>query len=113
LELVALSNEVIGWLRRYFRRLEINEETLALDLIHKIGPDGHFVDTKHTLSHVREDWCPTLFDRMDYQRWSARGAMTFQQRACQKVKEILAQHRAEPLPGNVVDSIEEIVRRRV
>ena len=108
LELVAFCDEVIGWLRRYFRRLEISEETLALDLIHQVGPDGHFIEAKHTLRHVREDWRPSLFDRLDFHRWADQGSTTLQQRANKKVKEILASHRAEPLPTDTVELINVI-----
>ena len=110
LEFLAFCDEVIGWLRRYFRKLEISEETLVLDLIHEIGPDGHFVDTVHTVRHVREDWVPTLFDRYDYRRWAAQGATALQQRANQKVREIIESHQAAPLPKSVVESVEAIVQ---
>ena len=58
LELVAFCAETIGWLRTYLRPLEINEETLALDLIHEVGPDGNFLDCEHTLRHVRAPGAP-------------------------------------------------------
>ena len=109
MELVAFCDEVIGWLRRYFRKLEINEETLALDLIHKVAPDQHFLESSHTLHHVREDWMPTLFDRHDYHRWAARESTTLQARANQKVKEIIMNHRAEPLPRELVEKLEAVV----
>ncbi len=111
LEFLCFCNEVVGWLRQYFRKLEVSEETLALDLIHEIGPDGHFVDTKHTLQHFREDWVPTLFDRHDYRRWAAQGATTLQQRANLKVREIIESRRAEPLPQEIAQALEEIVNR--
>ncbi len=112
LELVAFCDEVIGWLRRYLRKLEISEETLALDLIHEIGPDGHFVETQHTLRHVREDWCPTLFDRQNYYRWADDGATTLQQRANLKVRRIIEDHRAERLPEGVIRKIKAIIGDR-
>ena len=111
LEFLCFCNEVIGWLRQYFRKLEVSEETLALDLIHEIGPDGHFVDTKHTLQHFREDWVPTLFDRHDYRRWAAQGATTLQKRANLKVREIIESRRAEPLSQDIVQTLEEIIKR--
>jgi trimethylamine--corrinoid protein Co-methyltransferase len=111
LEFLCFCNEVIGWLRQYFRKLEVSEETLALDLIHEIGPDGHFVDTKHTLQHFREDWVPTLFDRHDYRRWAAQGATTLQQRANLKVREIIESRRAEPLSEEIIQTLEEIINR--
>jgi trimethylamine--corrinoid protein Co-methyltransferase len=111
LEFLAFCDEVIGWLRRYFRKLEISEETLALDLIHEVGPDGHFIDRPHTARHVREDWVPSLFDRLDCHRWSAQGATTLRQRANRKVREIIESHRAEPLPISIRESIESVIDR--
>jgi trimethylamine--corrinoid protein Co-methyltransferase len=107
LEFLYFNNEIIGWLKQYLRELEINEETLALDLIHKIGPDGNFLETEHTYKHVREDWRPALLDRLDYQRWADRGNKTLQERAKEKVKEIIKSHRADPLPVDVVRKLND------
>jgi trimethylamine--corrinoid protein Co-methyltransferase len=109
LELVLFCDEIIGWLRRYLRKLDISEETLALDLIHEVGPDGHFLETEHTLRHVREDWLPTVSDRFAYHRWAAEGATTLQQRANQAVREVIGNHRAAPLPRDVVKRINAVI----
>ncbi len=108
LELVYFCNEIIGWLRRYLQKIEISEETLALDLIHEIGPDGHFLETDHTFKHVREDWTPSLVDRLDYSRWADQGSKTLHERANEAVKEIIANHHAEPLPEDVVRRLNAI-----
>jgi len=109
LELVVFCDEMVGWLRRYLRKLDISEETLALDLIHEVGPDGHFLETKHTLRHVREDWLPTVSDRFAYHRWAAEGATTLQQRANHKVREVIGNHRAAPLPKDAVKRINAVI----
>jgi trimethylamine--corrinoid protein Co-methyltransferase len=107
-ELLVYGNEIIGWLKRYLRPPEINEETLALDLIHEAGHDGRFLESKHTLDHVRNDWQPTVFDRFDFHRWAERGSTTLQERANQKVREILENHRPEPLPDHLIETLETI-----
>jgi trimethylamine--corrinoid protein Co-methyltransferase len=109
LELVLFCSEIIGWLRRYLRTLEISEETLALDLIHEVGADGHFLDKGHTLRHVRDAWLPTVLDRSDYRRWAAGGATTLQQRANQNVREIIENHQAELLPRDVIETINALI----
>jgi trimethylamine--corrinoid protein Co-methyltransferase len=109
LELVAFCDDVIGWMRRYMCRLEISEETLALGLIHEVGPDGHFLEAQHTLRHLREDWRPRLFDRMSFHRWLGEGAKTLEQRANQMVREIIAEHRAEPLPPEVAGRLDDAI----
>jgi trimethylamine---corrinoid protein Co-methyltransferase len=111
MELIVLCDELVGWLRQYLCKLEISEETLALDLIHAIGPDGSYVESRHTLEHVRETWAPRLLDRRNYQRWAADGETTLYQRANQRAKEIVASHRAERLPQDVVAGLEAIVAR--
>lgn len=105
LEFVVFNNDLIGWLMRYLRKMEINAETLALDLIHEVGPDGSFLDEDHTFNHVREEWQPALFDRLDYHRWADQGGRTMKERANVKVREILADHRAEPLPDDIIQKL--------
>ena len=109
LELVAFCDEVIEWIKRYWRPLEISDETLALDVIHATGPDGHFLETEHTLRHVRDPWTPSLFDRNDFETWTKRGSSTLQERANQQVKEIIKTHRAEPLPTHVQAKIDDML----
>jgi trimethylamine--corrinoid protein Co-methyltransferase len=109
LELLAFCDEMIGWLRRYLRRPEISEETLALDVICGAVPDGHFLDTEHTLRHVRSTWLPSLFDRRPYHRWAEAGAQTTQQRAACRAREIIRDYRAEPLEAGVAEELSRIV----
>ena len=109
LELVALADEVIGWLRAYLRQLEITTDTLAPDLIRQVGPDSTFLDTEHTLRHVHRTWRPALFDRNTYDRWSAKGALDLQTRAQRKIQDILAHHRAEPLDPATAEALATIV----
>jgi len=112
LELVVFCNEVIEWIKRYWQPFEITEESLALDLIHETGPDGYFLETDHTLRHVRDTWVPALFDRSDYETWSSNGSLTLQQKANQKVLEIIRTHRAEPLLRQVIEKLDDIVARQ-
>ncbi len=112
LELVAFSDELIEWIKRYWQPIEISKETIALDLIHATGPDGHFLESDHTLNHFRELWTPSLLDRLDFETWSARGSLTLQQRANQKVLDIIASHRAQSLPENVGAKLTDIIAHK-
>ncbi len=109
MELIVFSDEVIGWLRQYLRRLEISRESLALDVIRQAVPDGHFLDSEHTLRHVRETWPPALFDRRPYHRWAEAGALTAQQRAASRANEIARDYRVECLDASVIDRLNRIV----
>jgi trimethylamine--corrinoid protein Co-methyltransferase len=67
------------------------------------------LEAEHTLRHVREDWFPTVSDRFAHHRWAAEGATTLQQRANRKAREIVNDHRAEPLSKDVVKRINAII----
>jgi len=62
-ESFILANEIIGMVKHIMKGIEINEETLALDLIDKIGPGGNYLSEEHTLKHFRSFWEPLVFDR--------------------------------------------------
>jgi len=89
----------------------VNDESLALDVIAELGPDGDFLNTPHTLKHFRERWYPNLFERMSYQSWLSKGGKDLAERAKEKIDAILAEHTPEPLPAKTRERLREIVLR--
>jgi trimethylamine--corrinoid protein Co-methyltransferase len=108
---LVICDEILGWLEHFVRGVEITEETLALDLIEEVGPDGQFLDSEHTREHFRERWYPSLFERHNYDDWQDRGGKTLGQRAAERVDIILAEHKPEPLPEDVARVVHAIVER--
>jgi trimethylamine---corrinoid protein Co-methyltransferase len=109
IEQVVICDELIAYTKHFMRGLEINDQTLALDLIDQIGPDGDFLSSEHTLQHYRNDWYPKLFDRSNYDTWKRRGGKTLRERAREKALKILETHQPEPLPADVQEKIDAIV----
>jgi len=108
---LVICDEILGWIEHFVRGVEINDETLALDLIDEVGPDGQFLDSDHTLKHFRGRWYPQLFDRDNYDGWLSRGGKTLAERAAERVEAILAKHQPEPLPEDVAKAVHAIVER--
>jgi trimethylamine---corrinoid protein Co-methyltransferase len=111
IEQVVICDELIAYTKHFMRSLEINEETLALDLIDQIGPDGDFLSSEHTLEHYREDWYPKLFDRSQYDIWKRKGSKTLRERARDKALKLIETHRPEPLPADVQKKVDAIVEQ--
>jgi len=109
LEQIVICDELIAYTKQFMKGLEIDEETLALDLIDEIGPHGDFMGSDHTRTHYRKDWYPKLFDRKPYDDWSRSGGKTLRQRAQEKALKILATQKPEPLPADVLAEIDRIV----
>lgn len=108
---LVICNEMVRWIEHLFAPVEINDETLALDLIDEMGPEGQFLDTNHTMKHFRERWYPDVFERGNYEQWQARGSKTLAERASERVTKILQEHQPELLPKDVARDVHAIVER--
>jgi len=109
LQMLAVCDELAGWVRRFQRGIEVNEETLALATIEELGPEGDFLSSEHTVRHFRENWMPALFDRRHFEGWAAAGARSLGERARERVEQLLAAHRPAPLSAETRRSIEAIL----
>jgi len=108
---LAICNEIISWLEAFMKEVEINDDTLALDLIDEVGPDGQYLDNPHTMKHFRERWYPKLFDRSNYDGWQKKGGNSLGERAAVQVETILAEHKPEPLPADIAKAVHAVVER--
>jgi trimethylamine--corrinoid protein Co-methyltransferase len=111
LQLQVIANDTIGWLRAATAGVVVDDETLALDVIDELGPTGDYMSHDHTLRHFREPYYSQLADKGTYSQWVDRGATTMEERAANRVTEILDSHRPEPLPAAVQQKIRRIVER--
>ena len=110
LELLLISDEVIGKARRMLKGIETDEEQLGVDAIKRVGPGGNFLGDEHTAKHFRENWRPDLTDYQSFENWSGAGSSTMLERARQKLARILQQHQPEPVLEDVNNKIKEILR---
>jgi trimethylamine--corrinoid protein Co-methyltransferase len=102
LELVTICDEIISMIAYILNGIEVTDETLAVDVIGKVGPGGHYLAQKHTLKFFKkEHWIPTLLDRQTRSKWVKNGSKDLLQRAKEKTKEILATHIPNPLPSDI------------
>jgi trimethylamine--corrinoid protein Co-methyltransferase len=109
-EQLVLDETLLVLVERCLRGFVVDEDTLALDLIHDVGPGGAFFATDHTLAHFRNELLiPDLVDRQAREAWQAEGAPDMHARARERVLDILEDHRPVPLADYVVAQLDEIV----
>jgi trimethylamine--corrinoid protein Co-methyltransferase len=111
---LVMADEIIGYTKRIMRSIEINDETLAVDLLAKVGPGigGSFLTEEHTYKHFKqEQWAPTICDRGNWHSWEKQGRKRYSERLTDKVREILETHKPDPLPDTVVKKIKAIVKK--
>lgn len=67
-EKLLLDEDLGGMARRISRGIEVNPQSLALDVIAEVGPGKDFLSTSHTLYHFRKEmFRPGLSDRHPFQ----------------------------------------------
>ncbi len=111
-EMLVASDEFIAMAKHFVKGVEVSPETLAVDVIDKVGPGGNFVAEMHTKTHFREvEWFPGLMNRQNRSDWELSGSKTMSQKVNERVKEILSTHQVPPLPDGVEKTIEKIFKK--
>jgi trimethylamine---corrinoid protein Co-methyltransferase len=108
-EMIVLTDELITLTDNLMKGIEINPDTLMLDEIHNVGPGGHFLNTNQTMNRFKDFWYPGLIDRSIRPTWLDEGATTLGQRLNTRVKEILKEHRPQPLDAGKKRAVQEIL----
>jgi trimethylamine--corrinoid protein Co-methyltransferase len=73
--------------------MDVNDETLAMEAIRKVGPGGHFLGQKHTRDHMRTSLVRGVTHELDAQR-KYRDPHEV---ARERVRWIIENHKPEPL----------------
>jgi len=112
MEMAVICDDVLGNVLRIIKGTEVNEETLAIEVIKQIGPEGNFLGHKHTLKHIRDELhIPEIFDRKPETAWVKAGSKPIHQVAKEKAKKILKEHFPQPLPRDIQVKLSQIVRQ--
>jgi trimethylamine--corrinoid protein Co-methyltransferase len=111
-EQYVIDNEICGMVARALGGLAFSDETMALGLIDKVGPGGHFLGERHTLNHLRsEHFLPELADRDSRASWERKGSRSVVEKARARARQILNTHQTTPLPEGVDRELRQIVAR--
>jgi trimethylamine--corrinoid protein Co-methyltransferase len=111
-EELVMDDEVCRAVWKAVQGIEVNDETLAVDVINKVGSSGHFLAEKHTLKHFKDVlFFPQLTDRQSYDAWKKTGGKSMIKRARERAEEILRDHWPTPLDKDAQKEISEIIGR--
>ena len=108
-EQYVIDDEINGMILRIVKGIEVNEDTMALDLIKSVGPGGVFCSQKHTVNHLRSElFFSKVSDRLPTRdEWLSKGGKDTRERARDIAKEILRKHQPVPIPADVDKQIRE------
>ena len=108
---MVICDEIVSWIRTAIAPIDVSDDALALDDVDRLGVEGSFLETDHTLDRYRERWYPSVLERGTVESWSAAGSTTLAQRASERVDALLAAHQPTPLEPDVAAAIRAVVER--
>lgn len=107
---LVLVDEIIGMAARVMRGVQVNVETIMLDLIERVGPGGTFINQVESASLCRaEAWVPSVLDRNPYSIWEKKGSKSTEALSQEKLQKILGAHQVLPLPDGAAEKFETIL----
>ena len=87
------------------------DEVLAT--MREVPPGGHFLGTAHTLANFQTAFSmPEMMNSDNYEQWLAEGALSAEERAVAKCRQMLDDYEEPALPDDVAAELEDFVARR-
>ncbi len=111
LQELIMDAEIFSIIAKTSQGIEVNDETLAVDLIKKVGPGGNYLADKHTRRHMRDIWQPVVYDRKPYGQWEDSGRRGAFEEATDLARWVIENHEVKPLDGAVKKEFAAIIRR--
>ncbi|MEM7207583.1 MAG: trimethylamine methyltransferase family protein [Pseudomonadota bacterium] len=109
-ESYVIDNDMIGSMLRGVRGIEVNDETLATDVIETVvNGEGHYLGHDQTLARMEKDYYyPDNADRQSPSDWKDAGSLDARDRARNKAREVLQTH----FPNHIDAATDDKIRQR-
>lgn len=109
---LVMDNEIARMVKYILRGIPTNDETLMVDEIIEVGSEEDFLSRMSTLKLMRAHQSKAgLIDRRVREEWDMDGGTDLYTRCNAKAKELVADHKVEELPSEVVEQIRAIVAK--
>ncbi len=105
---MLMDCEIFSIIHKMMQGIVVDDETLALEAIHAVGPGGNFLSQKHTRKHMREVYLPRYMDRRPYNAWEEKqdGAQDW---ALAEARRLLAEHQPKALDPQLDKELQRII----
>ena len=112
-EKLVIDDTICGTALRLIRGIDVNDQSLAIDAIRRVGVGGHYLADKHTTEWLKKElFFPSdLVDRQNRNIWKKLGSKDTLQRAKEITQRILRDHKVEPLPPDIEKNLDDVARK--
>jgi len=109
---LVIDHEICGMAYRLLNGLRVDEETLAFDLIKKVGPGGTYFLEQHTREWLwKGQYLPSeIIDRKTMPQWRRGGSKDVVERSREYLESVLAEHEPTPMDPDIKKDLDNVVR---
>jgi trimethylamine--corrinoid protein Co-methyltransferase len=106
--LLLLDDDICGAALRTARGIEVNHESLALDVIKQVGFSSNYITEPHTARLFRQElFIPKSYSNQPYETWEDRGRLLALDQARERAREILSAHQPRTLHPEIERELDE------
>jgi trimethylamine---corrinoid protein Co-methyltransferase len=96
--LLVMDDELAGMALRVKRGIEVDETSLAMDVIRKVNFSSNYITEKHTMQNFRrEHYLPKFMVRQPYESWEKDGSKSAMDHARERARLLLSNHQSRQL----------------
>ena len=108
---LVIDHEICGMAYHLKNGLRVDEDTLALDLMKKVGPGGTYFLEKHTREWLQKElYLPSeIIDRKTTPQWKRSGSEDVVERSKKYLKSVLAEHEPAPMDADIKKDLDNVV----
>lgn len=107
---LVIDNDIFKMVRKVMQGVLIDDENIALDIIHSVGPGGDFLMQQHTIKYMRTlPSNPNIIERGNRGNWLNAGGKDMAQKASERAADLLASHKPLPLSDEHKSALRSIV----
>ena len=90
LQSIIGANELLNFVKRYAKDIEITEESILFDSVKEVGIGGNFLERKETMKKFRNEYYfPKFLNRQRHGSWRSSGSLPMTEKFTRKAKEII------------------------
>lgn len=104
LDMLVMCDECINMVNKYMKGMDVSPETLALDLIHQVGPMGDF----RSKCQNPDKWSPRYFNRQSFADW-AKNPRTMGDNMKDQIDDILKNHQPCTVSQHIFEEFNRII----
>ena len=109
MEQLVIDNDIISMIKKVMQGIPVNEETLGVEAIQKVGIGNNFLGHKTTMANIELPSDPKLINRDMIGDWTAAGSKDLATTAHERVLQIMKSHVVTPIDADLVKDMMTIV----